>query len=64
MDVVLEKVEMINNKKSPIHDDYIEKYLDEKEVDLVAILDAKAAYSDTDYVIVAPNKLRQPHSAL
>lgn len=53
VDVVPEKVEMINNKKSPIQDDYIEKYLAEKELDLVATLDAKAAYSDADYVIVA-----------
>lgn len=53
VDVVPEKVDMINNKKSPIQDDYIEKYLAEKELDLVATLDAKAAYSDADYVIVA-----------
>lgn len=53
VDVVPEKVEMINNKKSPIQDDYIEKYLAEKELDLVATLDAKSAYSDADYVIVA-----------
>lgn len=53
VDVVPEKVEMINNKKSPIQDDYIEKYLTEKELDLVATLDAKSAYSDADYVIVA-----------
>ena len=44
---------MINNRKSPIQDDYIEKYLAEKELDLVVTLDAKAAYSDADYVVVA-----------
>ena len=53
VDVVPEKVEMINNRKSPIQDDYIEKYLAEKELDLVATLDAKAAYADADYVVVA-----------
>lgn len=53
VDVVPEKVEMINNKKSPIQDDYIEKYLTEKELDLVATLDAKTAYTDADYVVVA-----------
>lgn len=46
MDIVPEKVELINNKKSPIQDDYIEKYLAEKELDLTATLDAKEAYSD------------------
>lgn len=53
MDVVPEKVELINNKKSPIQDECIEKYLAEKELDLTATLDAEAAYSDADYVIVA-----------
>ena len=53
VDVVPEKVEMINNKKSPIQDDYIEKYLAEKELDLMATLDAKIAYANADYVIVA-----------
>ena len=47
MDIVPEKVELINNKKSPIQDEYIEKYLAEKELDLTATLDAKEAYSDT-----------------
>lgn len=46
LDIVPEKVEMINNKKSPIRDEYIEKYLAEKELDLTATLDAKEAYSD------------------
>ena len=53
VDVVPEKVEMINNKKSPIQDDYIEKYLAEKELDLMATLDTKTAYANADYVIVA-----------
>ena len=53
VDVVPKKVEMINNKKSPIQDDYIEKYLAEKELDLMATLDAKIAYANADYVIVA-----------
>lgn len=48
VDIVPEKVELINNKKSPIQDDYIEKYLAEKELDLTATLDAKEAYSDAD----------------
>lgn len=53
VDIVPEKVEMINNKKSPIQDDYIEKYLAEKELDLTASLDGKTAYSDADFVIIA-----------
>lgn len=53
VDIVPEKVELINNKKSPIQDDYIEKYLAEKELDLTATLDAKAAYSDADFVVIA-----------
>ena len=53
VDIVPEKVEMINNKKSPIQDDYIEKYLAEKELNLIATLDAKEAYSDADFVVVA-----------
>ena len=53
VDIVPEKVELINNKKSPIQDDYIEKYLAEKELDLTAALDAKAAYSDVDFVVIA-----------
>ena len=53
VDIVPEKVELINNKKSPIQDDYIEKYLAEKELDLTATLDAKEAYSDTDFVVIA-----------
>ena len=46
VDIVPEKVELINNRKSPIQDDYIEKYLAEKDLDLTATLDAKDAYSD------------------
>ena len=53
VDVVPEKVELINNKKSPIQDEYIEKYLAERELDLTATLDAKEAYSDADFVIIA-----------
>ncbi len=53
VDIVPEKVEMINNRKSPIQDDYIEKYLAEKELDLTATLDAKEAYTDADFVVIA-----------
>ena len=53
LDIVPEKEEMINNKKSPIRDEYIEKYLAEKELDLTATLDAKEAYSDADFVVIA-----------
>ena len=53
LDIIPEKVEMINNKKSPIRDEYIEKYLAEKELDLTATLDAKEAYSDADFVVIA-----------
>lgn len=53
VDIVPEKVEMINNRKSPIQDDYIEKYLAEKELFLTATLDAKAAYADADFVVIA-----------
>lgn len=53
VDIVPEKVELINSKKSPIQEEYIEKYLPEKELDLTATLDAKEAYSDVDFVIIA-----------
>lgn len=53
VDIIPEKVEMINNRKSPIQDEYIEKYFAEKELDLTATLDAEAAYKDADFVIVA-----------
>ena len=53
VDILPEKVEMINRRKSPIQDDYIETYLREKELDLTATLDAEAAYRDADFVIIA-----------
>lgn len=53
VDIVPEKVELINNKKSPIQDDYIEKYLAEKELNLTATLDAKEAYIDAEFVVIA-----------
>lgn len=53
VDIIPEKVDMINNKKSPIQDEYIEKYLAEKELDLKATLDAEAAYRDADFVVIA-----------
>ena len=53
VDIIPKKVEMINNRKSPIQDDYIEKYLAEKELDLTATLAAKEAYSDADFVVIA-----------
>ena len=53
VDIIPEKEDMINNRKSPIQDDYIEKYLAEKELNLTATLDAKAAYSDADFVVIA-----------
>lgn len=53
VDIIKEKVEIINNKKSPICDEYIEKYLAEKDLDLTATLDAESAYSDTEFVIIA-----------
>lgn len=53
VDIIPEKVDLINNKKSSIQDDYIEKYLAEKELDLTATLDAESAYKDADFVIVA-----------
>ena len=53
VDIVPEKVELINNKKSPIQDDYIEKYLAEKELDLIATLDGAVAYKDAEFVVIA-----------
>ena len=53
VDVIPEKVEKINNKISPIQDDYIEKYLAEKDLDLTATLDGAAAYKDADFVVIA-----------
>ena len=53
VDIVPEKVELINNRRSPIQDEYIEKYLAEKDLDLTATMDAKAAYSAADFVVIA-----------
>ena len=53
VDVVPEKVDLINNRKSPIQDDYIEKYLAEKELNLIATLDGAKAYADAEFVIIA-----------
>ena len=54
VDILPEKIDLINRRKSPIQDDYIEKYLAEKELDLTATLDGAAAYRDADYIIAAP----------
>ena len=53
VDVIPEKVEKLNNRVSPIQDDYIEKYLAEKELNLTATLDGKSAYKDADFVVIA-----------
>ncbi|MBU5889325.1 NAD(P)-binding domain-containing protein, partial [Vibrio cholerae O1] len=53
VDIIPEKVELINQRKSPIQDDYIEKYLAKKDLNLVATLDAKEAYQDADFVVIA-----------
>ena len=53
VDIIPEKVDLINNRRSPIQDDYIEKYLAEKELDLTATLDAESAYKDADFVVIA-----------
>lgn len=53
VDIVPEKVELINKRKSPIEDEYIEKYLAEKKLNLIATLDAKFAYSNADFVVIA-----------
>ena len=53
VDIVPEKVELINNKRSPIHDEYIERYLVEEELNMTATMDAKTAYSDADFVVIA-----------
>ena len=53
VDVIPEKVEMLNNRKSPIQDDYVEKYLTEKDLDLTATLDGAAAYKNADFVVIA-----------
>lgn len=53
VDIIPEKVELINSRRSPIQDEYIEKYMAEKELDLTATLDAKEAYTDADFVVIA-----------
>ena len=53
VDIIPEKVELINKRKSPIQDEYIEKYLSEKELNLTATLDAESAYKDADFVVIA-----------
>lgn len=53
VDVIKEKVDLINNRRSPIQDDYIEQYLAEKELNLTATLDAEAAYRNADFVVIA-----------
>ena len=53
VDIIPEKIELINHKKSPIQDDYIEKYLAEKELDLIATLDGESAYRNADFVVIA-----------
>lgn len=53
VDIIKEKVDLINARKSPIQDDYIEKYLAEKDLNLEATLDAEYAYSDADFVVIA-----------
>ena len=53
VDVIPEKVELINQRKSPVQDEYIEKYLAEKDLDLTATLDGAAAYKDAEFVVIA-----------
>ncbi len=53
VDIIPEKVDMINSRKSPIQDDYIERYLAEKQLDLTATLDGRQAYRDADFVVIA-----------
>ena len=53
VDIIPEKVDLINKRKSPIQDEYIEKYLAEKELDLTATLDGEAAYTNADYIVIA-----------
>ena len=61
VDVIPEKVEKINNRISPIQDEYIEKYFAEKQLDLTATLDGKTAYSDADIVVIAAPTNYDPH---
>ena len=61
VDIVPEKVDLINSKKSPIQDEYIEKYLAEKDLNLKATLNAEEAYSDADFVVIAnPRQIMIP----
>lgn len=53
VDIISEKVDLINNRKSPIQDEYIEKYLAEKELNLTATIDPKEAYTNADFVVIA-----------
>ncbi len=53
VDIIPEKVELINNRKSPIQDEFIERYLAEKRLDLTATLDAKEAYKEADHIVIA-----------
>lgn len=52
VDIISEKIDLINQRKSPIQDEYTEKYLSEKDLDLTATLDAKMAYSEADFVVI------------
>ena len=61
VDIVPQKVEMINRRQSPIQDEYIEKYFAEKELDLTATLDAEAAYADAEFVVIAAPTNYDPH---
>lgn len=59
VDIIKEKVDLINQRKSPIQDEYIEKYLAEKDLNLKATLDPKSAYSDVEFVVIAaPTNVR------
>ena len=59
VDIVPEKVEKINRKESPIQDEYIEKYLAEKDLDLIATTDGESAYKDADFIVIAaPTNVR------
>ena len=64
VDIILEKVDLINDRKSPIQDDYIEKYLAKKKLKLTATLDAKAAYTDADFVVIAAPTMSTRRSLL
>lgn len=64
VDIIPEKVDLINRKKSPIQDEYIEKYLAEKDLNLTATLDAETAYKDADFVVIAAPTIRQQEKLL